>query len=304
MLLGYLSAVYPNFRHPQTLEAILTNAAYVAVVAVGMTLVIVAGQIDISVGSMLAVCALVAGNLARDGVPMPLVFLASLVLGGLMGAFNGALVAYLRIPSIIVTLAMMTALRGAILWWTRGIWVQPLPPEWKWLGTTEVLGLPLPVWIAWAVVGLAAYLVAHHPWGRRVYAVGSIPTAASLAGINVPAVYFWVLCLNGVLVGLATMLNVTRFSIVQTNEGVGLEFLVITAVVVGGTNIFGGSGTILGSYLGVLLLTTLSMALIFFGVPSEWDAAFRGGLILLAVVLDILRTQAFRRGRVQLAGTR
>src|SRR3989442_795226 len=255
LLSGYLSLTQPNFRDAFTLSTILTNAAYVGVVGIGMTMVIVAGQIDISVGSMLAVCALIAGTLARAGAPMFLVVLTSLALGLGMGALNGALIAYLRIPSIIVTLATLTALRGAIVWWTKGYWVMPLPPGWKFLGTTHILGLPLPVWIGWTAVLAAAYVLAHTIIGREVYALGSNPQAARLAGIDTARVTFWVFALSGLLVGLATMLHVTRFSMVQTQEGLGLEFLVITAVVVGGTNVFGGSGTVVGTYLGVLLLT-------------------------------------------------
>lgn len=294
-LTAYLGVSQPNFVDRATIANILTNAAYVAVVGVGMTLVIVAGQLDISVGSMMAVCALTAGMLARAGVPMPLVVAASLGLGLLLGAFNGALVAYLRIPSIIVTLATLTMWRGAILWWTKGYWVMPLPPAWKVLGTADVLGLPVPVWVGWAVVAVAAVLLARTAFGRQVYAVGSHPAAAALAGINVPGVTFAVFALNGLLVGLATMIHVTRFSMVQTQEGLGLEFLVITAVVVGGTNIFGGSGTVVGTYLGVLLITVTSSALTFLGIPATWDQAIRGAFILLAVTADILRTGQWRR---------
>lgn len=291
----YLGLTQPNFIDAFTIGNILTNAAYVAVVGVGMTAVIVAGQLDISVGSMLAVCALTSGILARAGVPMPLVVLASLGLGLTMGAFNGAMVAYLRIPAIIVTLATLTILRGVILWWTKGYWVMPLPPGWKFLGTTPLLGLPLPVWIGWATVGVAGYLLARSVFGRQVYAVGSNPQAAVLAGIGVQKITFLVFALNGLLVGLATMIHITRFNQVQTQEGLGLEFLVITAVVVGGTNIFGGSGNVIGTYLGVLLLTVTSSALTFLGISATWDQAIRGAFILLAVAADIIRTGSWRR---------
>ncbi|MDR7574222.1 MAG: ABC transporter permease [Armatimonadota bacterium] len=291
----YLGVTQPNFVERATLASILTNAAYVAVVGVGMTLVIVAGQLDISVGSLMAVCALTAGMLARAGVPMPAVVLASLGLGLVLGAANGALVAFARIPSIIVTLATLTMWRGAILWWTKGYWVMPLPPAWKVLGTAEILGLPLPVWVGWVVVAVAAVLLGRTAFGRQVYAVGSNPTAAALAGVPVARVTFTVFALNGLLVGLATMIHVTRFSMVQTQEGLGLEFLVITAVVVGGTNIFGGSGTVVGTYLGVLLIIVTASALTFLGIPATWDQAIRGAFILAAVTADILRSGQWRR---------
>ena len=291
----YLGATQPNFINAFTIASILTDAAYVAIVGVGMTAVIVGGQIDISVGSMLGACALVSAMLARAGTPMPLVAGASLALGLAMGALNGTLVAYLRIPAIIVTLATLTMLRGGVLWWTRGYWVMPLPNAWKFLGTTPILGLPLPVWIGWAILGLAAYLLANTTFGRQVYAIGSNPRAAVLAGISVPRITFLLFGLNGLLVGVATMVDVTRFSQVQTEEGLGLEFMVITAVVVGGTNIFGGSGRVIGTYLGVLLIMVTSSALTFLGISATWDQAIRGVFILLAVTADIVRTGQWRR---------
>jgi ribose/xylose/arabinose/galactoside ABC-type transport system permease subunit len=294
-LSAYLGLTQPNFINAFTVSSILTDAAYVGIVGVGMTVVIVGGQIDISVGSMLGVCALVSAMLARAGAAMPLVVAASLALGLAMGALNGALVAYLRIPAIIVTLATLTMLRGGVLWWTKGYWVMPLPDAWKFLGTTPVLGLPLPVWIGWATVALAGYLLAHTTSGRQVYAVGSNPRAAVLAGIDVPRTTFLLFALNGLLVGLAAMVDVTRFSQVQTEEGLGLEFLVITAVVIGGTNIFGGSGRVIGTYLGVLLLMVTSSALTFLGISATWDQAIRGAFILLAVTADIARTGRWRR---------
>src|SRR3989449_1582812 len=295
LLAGYLSLTQPNFRDAFTLSTILTNAAYVGVVGIGMTMVIVAGQIDISVGSMLAVCALIAGTLARAGAPMFLVVLTSLALGLGMGALNGALIAYLRIPSIIVTLATLTALRGAIVWWTKGYWVMPLPPGWKFLGTTHILGLPLPVWIGWTAVLAAAYVLAHTIIGREGYGLGSNPQAARLAGIHTARVTFWVFALRGLLVGLATMLHVTRFSMVQTQEGLGLEFLVITAVVVGGTNIFGGSGTVAGPYFGVLLVTVASRAPHFPGIFTTRAHAIPRAFPFVAPPAPIVRNRRWRQ---------
>jgi rhamnose transport system permease protein len=291
----YLGLTQPNFINSYTIASILTDAAYVAVVGIGMTAVIVGGQIDISVGSMLGACALTSAMLARGGMPMPLVAANSLALGLAMGALNGVFVAYLRIPAIIVTLATLTMVRGGMLWWTQGYWVMPLPDAWKFLGSTPILGLPLPVWVGWTAVALAAFLLAHTTLGRQMYAVGSNPRAAVLAGINVPRITFLLFALNGLLVGLAAMIDVTRFSQVQTEEGLGLEFLVITAVVVGGTNIFGGSGRVVGTYLGVLLIAVTSSALTFLGIAATWDQAIRGAFILVAVTADIVRTGQWRR---------
>jgi len=283
--------------HLEPLKVLLDNNAYAIIASVGMTMVIVSAQIDLSVGSALAVCSLAAGYGALAGVPIPLVVLLTIAVGTAIGLVNGLLVSKGGIHSIIVTLGMMTLLRGLILLVTQQEWLYP-PESFKHLGRASFLGLPLPVWMAAAVVPVAAYLLINTRIGREIYAVGSNPNAASLSGINVPRIRFLTLTLNGTLIGLAALAHAPRFTAIQNNIGKGFELVVITSVVVGGTSIFGGSGTILGSLLGVLFIGLTRTAMVFFRIPAIWEQAVYGLCLLVAVAIDIVRA----RRRVAMGG--
>lgn len=296
VLLALVGSTSTAFLQAQNVQDILVNSSYTAVAAVGMTMVIVAGGIDISIGSILAVCCVAAGHAAKAGFSVPAVAVLSVLIGGLLGAVNGTLVAFARIPAIIVTLGTMSILRGGITWATGGYWIRDLPPSFSTLGTGLVLGIPVPVIIAGLAVVAGVLFMSQTPAGRRIYAVGGSPRAAELAGINVPTVTFSVFTACGALVGLAAILYVTRFSVIQSNAGVGFELLVITAVVVGGTNIMGGRGTVLGSILGVLLLSVIGSALTYKHVSAYWESALQGLLVLLAVLTDAFRARGGGRG--------
>jgi ribose/xylose/arabinose/galactoside ABC-type transport system permease subunit len=288
-LWGYLSVVAPAFLQGPNLEDLLVNSAYTAIAAAGMTLVIIAGGIDISVGSMLAVCSVLAGTTAKANWPLPLVILVTILAGLAMGTLNGLLTGYAGIPSIIVTLGTLSIYRGLMTWITKGYWIHGLPASFAWLGTGRVAGLPVPVGVMALVVLAFGVLLSQTAWGRRVYAVGGNPRAARLAGLNVAGTTVAVFALCGALTGVATLTFAPRFAVIQSNAGLGFELLVITAVVVGGTNIFGGRGSIWGSLLGVLLLSTISSALTFLHISVYWERTVQGGLILLAIGADLLR---------------
>ncbi len=288
LLLLALRVAAPRFYEGDKLPSILVSSAPILVTAVGMTLVILARQIDISIGSQFSVCGIVAALLARAGVPMPLVLLATLLTGAGFGALNGILVAGLRLPSIVVTLATLVILREGLRWLREGETVTNLPANFQWLGLGQATG-------QWLIVGVAAGLflafgwaLAYLPAGRAVYATGSDPEAAWLAGIRPRRVVFGVFVLMGVLTALAALLNAIRFPDVQTIAGSGLELEAIAAVVVGGVAISGGRGTLIGPLFGVLLLATIGPALVFFGVEAYWQKAIQGAIILLAVAADAL----------------
>jgi rhamnose transport system permease protein len=251
-----------------------------------MTLVILTGQIDISIGSQFAICSVAAGLLAKAGFPLPAVTATVLLAGAGLGAINGALVALARIPSIVVTLATMVALRDGLRWATEGAWVQDLPRGFQWFGLT--LGASEAV-----TAGIAAVLLAGTAWGlrglavgRAVYAVGSNENASRLAGIDGPRITFGVFAAAGALTGLAALLNAVRFSQIPSNAGLGMELKVIAAVVVGGTAVRGGRGTVAGTLLGVILLGVIGPALTFLGVNAYWEKALQGAIILAAVSLE------------------
>lgn len=288
ILLVLTGIVSPSFFDPANLRDLAVVNAPVLIVAVGMTLVILAGQIDISVGSQFAVCSMLAGSLANTGIPVPLLVLLVPVAGALLGALNGTFVAKLRMPSIVVTLAMMVVLRDALRWITEGAWVQGMPSGFQWFGAGQATGQMLIVIVAVVVLFGVRWALNNLGAGRTVYAVGSDSEAARLAGVNPQLVVWVVFMLVGALTGLAALLNSIRFNSIPSNSGLGLELKAIAAVVVGGTAITGGRGSLIGTLIGTALLGTVGTALTYLGVNPFWEKAIQGGIILLALLSDIL----------------
>jgi rhamnose transport system permease protein len=288
-VLGVVLAIFaPNFFSARNFADILINISTVTVAAVGMTAVILTGQIDISIGAQLAACATVVGLLGKAGTPVPLAFLAGIGLGMAFGLVNGLLVAYARIPSIVVTLGTMTILRALMIVLTNGSWTV-LPETFRALGAGNVLGIPNPIIFTIAVLLIGNFILSHTTWGRSLYAVGSNPAAARLAGISLERTLLSVFVFQGAMIGLTTMAFTTRFTTIEPQAGQGFEFVVITAVVLGGTNVFGGSGTIIGSFLGALLVGVINTSLTFLRISVYWEQTVQGIFILLAIILDMLQ---------------
>jgi len=295
VLLGVL-VVAPSFFGAGNLRDLALNNAPVLLVSIGMTLVILVGEIDISVGSQFAVCSVAAGVLAKAGLPIALVPVAGIAVGACMGAVNGFLVGTLGLPSIIVTLAMLVAWRDALRWATEGAWVQGLPANFQWFGLAPAAAQALIVVVALAALVVSGWALRNLQLGRTLYAVGSDEEAARLAGIAPKRVVFGVFTLTGALVGLAATLNAVRFDAVPSNAGLGLELQAVAAVVVGGTAITGGRGTVLGTLIGVLLLGTIGTAMTYVGISPFWAKAIQGLIILAALVADAAMARIERHG--------
>jgi rhamnose transport system permease protein len=278
------------FAAENLLDLFLANLP-VLIIALGMTVVILTGEIDISVGSIFAICGVAAGVLAKSGVPLPLVALGACAIGASLGGLNGALVAPARIPSIVATLATMVGLREGLRWMTQGAWIQDLPVNFQWLGMTQASYPPAVAVAALLLLTAGAWILGNLPAGRAVYAVGSNRDAARLAGLRVPAITASAFVLLGALTGLAALLNAVRFNQIPSNAGLGLELKVIAAVVVGGTSITGGRGSLAGTVLGVALLGMIGPALTFLGVSAYWERAIQGAIILTAVAIDAFRVR-------------
>jgi rhamnose transport system permease protein len=260
LVLAVLAVVAPAFYQPQPLLSLLTREASTLIVACGMALVIIARQIDISVGSQFAVCSVCAGLLAAAKLPLALVLPASIALGAALGAVNGALVAGLRLPSIVVTLATMVTWREALRWGQQGAFVN-LPDDVQWFGLGQLAGQWTLVAVALLVLAALALAMRHFSVGRFIHAVGSDAEAARLAGIRPQWVTFGVFVFMGALAGLAAMMNVVQSPQVDPKSGTGLELKAIAAVVVGGVAISGGRGSLWGVFAGLLLLATIAPAL-------------------------------------------
>lgn len=290
LVLAALAIFAPAFYQPQPLLSLLTREAPTLVVACGMALVIISRQIDISVGSQFSVCSVCAGLLAAKGWPLGLVFVASVVIGGLLGAVNGLLVAGLRLPSIVVTLATMVTLRQGLNLFRQGEFVN-LPDEVQWFGLSQAGGQWMLVFSAVALLVLLGLGMRNLAAGRFVYAVGSDAEASRLAGIRPQRVTFNVFVFMGALVGLAALMNIAQSPQVQPLSGAGLELKVIAAVVVGGVAISGGRGNLWGAFAGLLLLACVAPALTHLHVEAYWERAIQGAIILLAVVADGIRSR-------------
>jgi ribose/xylose/arabinose/galactoside ABC-type transport system permease subunit len=290
VLLLALAIFAPSFYEPQPLLSLVTRETPTLVIACGMALVITCRQIDISVGSQFAVCSVAAGLLAAKGWPLPLVFVSSIFFGAVMGAVNGVLIAGMRLPSIVVTLATMVTLRQGLNMARQGEFVD-LPDGVQWFGLSQVAGQWLLVISACVLLVLMALAMKNISAGRYIYAVGTDAEAARLAGIRPQLVTFSTFVLLGALTGLAAMMNIAQSPQVQPASGAGLELKVIAAVVVGGVAISGGRGNLWGVFVGLLLLACVSPALTHLHIEAYWEKAIQGAIILLAVVADGLRSR-------------
>ena len=295
LLLLALAFFAPAFFSRQPLLSRLTREAPALVVACGIALVIICRQIDISVGSQFSVCSVCAGLLAASGWSFPLVVLGSILLGAVLGAFNGVFIAALRLPSIVVTLATMVILREGLRWARQGQFVN-LPENLQWFGLSQQSGQFLLITTALLLLVILVLVLRYVAAGRFLYAVGSDAEAARLAGIHPQLVTFLVFVFTGALVGLASLMNIVQSPQVDPNSGSGLELKTIAAAVVGGVAISGGRGNLIGVFLGLLLLGCINPALIYLHIEAYWEKAIQGAIILLAVMAEGLRRRRHTRG--------
>ncbi len=290
LLLGSLAIFAPAFFEPAPLLSRLAEQTPAIVAAIGITLVLLCRQIDISIGSQFGICIVLAGTLTAAGWPMVATLPASILAGAVMGGLNGALVAGLGLPSIVVTLATMVTWAEALRLWQQGRFIS-LPAGVQWFGLSQGAGQLALVAVAAGAVGIAAWMLKHLSAGRHVYAVGSDAEAARLAGIDPRKTTFSVFVLTGALVGLAAVMNLVRSPQVDPKSGTGLELRVIAAAVVGGVAVSGGRGNLWGVLAGLGLLATINPALTYLHVEAYWERAIQGAVILLAVVADGLRNR-------------
>ena len=272
----------------QPLLSLLAREAPSLVVACGVAMVILVRQIDISVGSQFSVCSVVAGVLAAAGWPLAAVVPVALLAGGSLGLVNGLLVAWLGLPSIVVTLATLVALRQGLNLVRQGEFVN-LPERIQWLGLPQAQGQWLLITGAVALLALLAWGLRHLAVGRWVYAVGSDAEAARLAGIRPRVVTLATFVLMGALTGIAAVMNVVQSPQVQPLTGSGLELKAIAAAVVGGVAISGGRGTLWGVLAGLLLLACISPAMVHLRIDAYWEKAIQGLIILAAVMVEGVR---------------
>lgn len=287
-----LSIATDSFASPQNLFNVSRNFAFVAIVAIGMTIVIISGGIDLSVGSILCLSAMVLAILMNAGNPLWLAALAAIGAALMVGLINGVLIAYLRIPPFVVTLGMLSLARSAAMVLSNNKMVFQFGPDEKllfWLGGGSTWGVAHPV-IALVLLALATGAILRWTrWGTHVFAIGSNERAADLTGINVRRLKVSVYMCSAFFAGVAGVLEAGWLGGVTTNLGQSLELSVIAASVIGGANLMGGAGTVVGSVIGAALIEIIRNSLILLGISTFWQGAFVGSFIILAVAFDRIR---------------
>ena len=304
VLVAVTGILEPRFLETDSLRNLALNASIFAILAVGQTLVLVTRNVDLSVGSVLGLSAYFAGDLLskHPGMALPLVFVLGMALGAACGLFNGLLVTFGRVPALVVTLGTLYIFRGLAFLWTNGSQVnaETLPDSFLNLGTDSIVGVPILLIIAVIVLLLVGQWLRDFRAGRELYAIGSNPEGARLAGVRSERRVLTAFVLAGALAGLGGVLFTARFGTVDATAGVGYELTVIAAAVVGGVAIFGGTGSVYGAALGALLLGTITSSLIVLRVEAFWQQAAIGALLLLAIAFDRLiglRVEAALRRR-------
>lgn len=280
--------INPRYIAERNLSSIFLGNAYIAVAAIGMSMVIISGNIDISVGSLIGVLATVSGSLAVNGYPIIVSWLVPLAVGAAVTAIMGFMVAYLRIPSIVVSLGMLSILKGGLISVTAGAWITDLPAGYG-LAQMRPFGIPMPIYFMVVLTVLAAAWMRYSMTGRAIYAVGGNAEAARLSGISAKRTIMTVFIIHGFFVGIAAVLFATQLSVIQSTVPPNLELTIITASVVGGVSILGGVGTVIGSTLAAILIAAIGSSLIFINVSPYWLRAVQGVLILLTVLADLWR---------------
>jgi ribose/xylose/arabinose/galactoside ABC-type transport system permease subunit len=294
-LLVVVGAINPRYIAERNLQSMFLGNAYIAVAAIGMSMVIISGNIDISVGSLIGVLATLSGTLAVSGFPLIVCWLAPLVVGAMVTGLMGFLVAYMRIPAIVVSLGMLSILKGGLISVTGGAWITDLPAGYA-LAQMRPLGIPMPVWFMVVLTALAALWMRYSAAGRAIYAVGGNAEAARLSGISRRRTIMTVFVIHGVFVGIASVLFATQLSVIQSTVPPNLELTIITASVVGGVSILGGTGTVIGSTLAAILIAAIGSSLIFVNLSPYWLRAVQGVLILATVLADLMRRRRQARG--------
>lgn len=289
LLVVIIGLVNPTFFGFENLINILRNTAFTFIVGIAMTFVLISAGLDLSVGSLIALGGVVTGLALKAGVPIPLSILLGLALGAIIGLINGFTIIRFNIPPLIVTLGMLYAARGSVLVLTQGAPVYPLPPAFNVIGQGDLAGIPYVVIIAAVLAVLAHIVLTRTTYGRAVYALGGNEETARLSGININRIKLSVYVLTGMASAFTGMLMAARLASAQANAGTGWELQVIAAVIIGGTSMFGGSGSILGSLLGAFFMNVVATGMILMRISAYWQDLVIGTIIVVAVGIDQFR---------------
>ncbi len=291
LLMGGIWIFAPKFLSSSNLYLVSRQISFVAIVALGELFVILSSGIDLSVGSIMGLSGVIAAGAMVSGIPIFLSVLLGLIGGMLLGFINGILISYVGIAPFIVTLGMLSFARGTILILTKGWPIINIPPVFLVIGQGDVLGVPIPVWIM-LVAGVVSYfLLTFTAFGRRLYAIGGNEEAAFLSGIRVRRIKLAIYILSSLAASIVGIILVARFNSAQPDTGTGWELDAIAAAVIGGTSLSGGSGTVLGVFIGAAIMGIIRNGLVLMKVSPYWQTAIIGVIIVLAAVLDRIKNK-------------
>ncbi len=292
-----LSVLTDKFFTAENGLNVLRQVAVNACIATGMTLIVLTAGIDLSVGSVLALCGAVTAGLFKNGLEFVSADLyigftvlgaifGGLLLGALLGWFNGFTVTKFNVPPFVATLAMLTIARGFTMLYTKGHPISNLGKDFAFIGAGSFIGIPIPVWVAVVVVAIAVFITQKTKLGRYIYAIGGNEQAAKLSGINIKKVKMTVYAIAGGLAAIGGIIVTARLDSAQPNAGVSYELDAIAAVVIGGTSLSGGKGSVWGTVMGAIIIGVLNNGLVLLNVSPFWQQVVKGGVILLAVIID------------------
>jgi ribose transport system permease protein len=302
MLCLVISLLSDKFLTATNIWNVMRQISVNICISVGMTLVVLTAGIDLSVGSILALCAAITASLLKNGIEIPSsnlyigftilgAIIAGLLAGALLGWFNGWTITKFKVPPFVATLAMLTIARGLTMLWTKGFPISNLGENFAWLGTGWFLGIPLPVWISGIIVLISTIITNKTKLGRYIYAIGGNENAATLSGINIKKIKIVVYTIAGMLAAVGGILVTSRLDAAQPNAGTGYELDSIAAVVIGGTSLSGGRGSVLGTVLGAIIIGVLNNGLVLLNVSPFWQQVVKGFVILIAVVIDKMNSK-------------
>ncbi|MGE7873337.1 ABC transporter permease subunit [Bacillus paramycoides] len=286
LYIAFVGVMNPSFVQFSSLSLIMKSSVILVILAIGQSFVLFTKNIDVSVGSIMGLSAAVCGMLLTDGYSTFISIFAAIILGALIGLVNGIGVTKFRVPAIIMTLGMLGIIRGAMLIFTGGKWIEDIPNEYKQISSIMMLGIPITVWTVLIILLLLYFFLMKVQIGRYFYAVGDNEDGARLIGIPVDQVKIFAFIISGISAGLAGCIFVMNIGFVPNQTGTGIELQVIAAAVLGGIHLKGGSGSIFGAALGALFLEVISSSLVFLKIPAFWNSAISGFLLLLIIILD------------------
>ena len=291
IILGVVAGMavsYPEAMTSDNLAAVFLSLSFQAIIAIGMTNLLVSGGFDLSVGSAVGLTGAIASLAMLSGVPVPLAILLGLALGAAVGLANGLLVAKVGINPFVTTLGMMLMIRGLLEVIAAGGSIAGLPDSFKWIGQDHLFGIQYPILICLALVILGDLLLRRSRFFRQNYYIGGSEKAAILSGINVDRMRIFNYALTGLLAAVAGILTAARFNGVSSTTGKDLELKVITAVIIGGASLQGGEGTVLGALLGCLLMSIITSSTTIIGIDVKWNTFIIGATLLVAVLIDVV----------------